>query len=77
MKVAAGKFKAECLKLMDRVAETGEPIVITKRGKIVARLVPAHAKEPTSIVGCMKDTVLYVAPENELFSTGERWDVDR
>ena len=39
--VAAGEFKAKCLELMDRVAETGESIVITKRGKPVARLGPA------------------------------------
>ena len=31
-RIAAGKFKATCLKLMDRVAATGEPVVITKRG---------------------------------------------
>jgi prevent-host-death family protein len=31
-RVAAAKFKATCLKLMDRVAETGEPVEITKRG---------------------------------------------
>ena len=36
--VKAGEFKAKCLELMDRVAESGEPIVITKRGKPVAML---------------------------------------
>ena len=38
---AATDFKAHCLRLIDRVRETAEPIVITKRGRIVARLVPA------------------------------------
>ena len=36
--VGAGEFKAKCLELMDRVAESGEPIIITKRGKPVAVL---------------------------------------
>jgi PHD/YefM family antitoxin component YafN of YafNO toxin-antitoxin module len=29
----AGEFKAKCLAVMDEVAATGEPVVITKRGK--------------------------------------------
>jgi len=38
---AASDFKARCLHLIDRVRETAEPIVITKRGRVVARVVPA------------------------------------
>src|SRR5438445_733648 len=38
--IAAGIFKARCLKLLDEVAETGQEIVVTKRGKAVARLAP-------------------------------------
>jgi len=38
--VAAGAFKQRCLALIDQVAETKDEIVITKRGKPVARLVP-------------------------------------
>lgn len=41
MKVAAAEFKAKCLALIDRVHQRGEPVTITKRGRIVARLVPA------------------------------------
>jgi len=37
----AGKFKAQCLAVMDKVANSGEPIVITKHGKPVVKLVPA------------------------------------
>jgi prevent-host-death family protein len=39
--VAAAEFKAKCLALIDRVHDEGESITITKRGRIVARLVPA------------------------------------
>ena len=43
--IAAGEFKAKCLALMDEVARTGEEIVITKRGKPIARL--EAIEEPT------------------------------
>jgi len=41
--IAAGKFKAACLKIMDDVQATREPLVITKRGRPVAKLVPIPA----------------------------------
>lgn len=43
--VAAAEFKAKCLALIDRVHEDGEPVTITKRGRTVARLVPAGDEE--------------------------------
>lgn len=41
MVISASDFKARCLALIDRVHDRGEPVVITKRGRVVARLVPA------------------------------------
>jgi prevent-host-death family protein len=38
--IPAGEFKAKCLALMDEVRATGEPVVVTKRGKPVAWLTP-------------------------------------
>lgn len=43
-RMAAGTFKAQCLAIMDQVLETGEPVLITKHGKPVAKLVPAQNK---------------------------------
>jgi prevent-host-death family protein len=40
--ICASEFKAKCLKLMDQVAATGDTLVITKRGKPVARVLPAR-----------------------------------
>lgn len=37
----AGEFKAQCLAVMDEVLRTGEPVLITKHGKPVAKLIPA------------------------------------
>ena len=42
-KMAAGSFKANCLALMDEVQAKRQTIIITKRGKPVAKLVPADA----------------------------------
>jgi len=52
----AGEFKAKCLTVMDEVAETGAPVVITKRGRPVAQLCPVRPK-PKSIVGAMKGRI--------------------
>ena len=38
--MAAGEFKAKCLRIMDEVQETGESLVVTKRGKPVIKVVP-------------------------------------
>ena len=78
-KIAASKFKATCLALIDRVAANGEPIEITKRGKPLARLVAVRTARETgrSIFGAAKRHILYLAPDEELFATGEVWDAER
>ena len=38
--VTATEFKARCLSLMERVRKTRQPVLITKRGRAVAQLVP-------------------------------------
>ena len=38
----AGIFKARCLKVMSEVQATGEPVVVTKRGIPVVKVVPAE-----------------------------------
>jgi len=43
--IAAGEFKARCLTLMEDVRSTRQPLIITKRGKPVAKLVPVESKK--------------------------------
>ena len=70
--IAAGQFKAQCLRLLDEVAETGETIVVTKRGKAVARLQPVE--EPPSLKG----SVTFLVSDEELIEPIlEPWDVER
>ncbi len=42
--IKASEFKAKCLQLMDEVAESGQEIVVTKRGRPVSRIVPYRQK---------------------------------
>jgi len=53
----ASEFKATCLKVMDEVDKTGDPVLITKNGKPVSKLVPAHVR-PKSLFGVMKGRVV-------------------
>ncbi len=45
--IAAGEFKAKCLKLLDDVAEKRQTLVITKRGRPIAELAPIKGTEPS------------------------------
>ena len=54
--VAAADFKANCLRLMDEVAQQRRPIIITKRGKPVAKLVPVE-KEAIDLFGRMAGSI--------------------
>jgi prevent-host-death family protein len=70
----ASEFKARCLKLMDEVAETGEPIVITKNGKPISQLVPYRPK-PKTLLGVMKGSITFMG--DVISPTGEEWEADQ
>ena len=73
MSIPSSVFQAECLRLIDEVARTGRPVVITKRGRPLAQLAPVP-EAPRSLFGYMRNTVSIrgdiVAP------TGGRWCAD-
>jgi prevent-host-death family protein len=56
MNIPAGVFKAQCLKLMEQVEKTRQPVVITKHGRPVAQLAPVPPAAP-ALFGYMKDTL--------------------
>lgn len=74
MKIAAGKFKAQCLKLMDQVQSSREEVVITKHGKPVAKLVPFETSPSPSLLGYLKGTVEVVGDIST--SLEEFWEAD-
>lgn len=53
--IPAGEFKQVCLRLLDEVGESGDPIVITKRGKAVAQLNPVAPERADDWLGAMRD----------------------
>lgn len=60
--IKVSEFKAKCLAVIDEVERTRQPVVITKRGKPVAELVPHKAKKKQELFGLLK---------NELFIEGD------
>lgn len=52
----ASEFKAKCLAVMDEVASTGEPVVVTKNGKPVAEVVP-HRRRKKDAFGILKGQI--------------------
>jgi len=58
-KIPAGQFKAQCLAIIDRLQKTGEPVLITKRGKPIARLMPVQSA-PEDVFGYMAGKVRIV-----------------
>ena len=54
--MTAAKFKAQCLKIMDEVAESGQAVVVTKRGKPIVQLAPM-TKRPHTLRGFLKGKI--------------------
>jgi len=71
--IAAGEFKAKCLHLLDEVKQTRKEIVITKRGRAVARLLPVEDDKPV-VFGRMKGSVKILG--DIIGPTGEKWEAD-
>lgn len=73
--IPAGRFKANCLKIMDDVNQQNTVIVITKHGKPVAKLVPFTSPEKRkSLFGVMKGSLKIVG--DIVQPTGEAWEAD-
>jgi antitoxin (DNA-binding transcriptional repressor) of toxin-antitoxin stability system len=71
--IAAGEFKARCLALLDDLQQKREEIIVIKRGKPVARLVPVKKKRDT--FGYMKGTITILG--DIIAPSGETWDAER
>jgi prevent-host-death family protein len=67
--ISATQFKARCLSLLDEVASSGSEIVVTKRGRPVARLVPLEGE--TSMLG----SVRFIGSDEDLVKPiDDSWD---
>jgi prevent-host-death family protein len=81
--MAAGEFKAKCLAVLDEVKETGEAVLITKRGKPVARVTTVEQtadrkSNVDSIFGSLKGLISVVGDPDDLIGPIvpiEEWDM--
>ncbi len=69
--IPAGQFKARCLALLDEVAASGRRIVVTKRGRPVAQVIPVE--EPRPLAGSVK---ILVSEDELIAPVGVSWDAD-
>jgi prevent-host-death family protein len=73
-RIAAGEFKSRCLALIDEVERKRKEIVITKRGRPVAKLVPVESAA-NPLIGGMRCTISYMG--DIVAPIGEPWDAAR
>lgn len=74
MEMGAGEFKAKCLELMDWVAAENGEVIITKRGKAVAKLVSYIPPAKPDWFGCMKGSFEIIG--DIVGPLGEKWEAD-
>ena len=72
----AGEFKARCLTVMEDVRKTREPVVITKRGKPVAKLVPVE-RTANKLVGRLEGVIRIVGDIESPIEPPESWEALR
>lgn len=72
MELSAATFKARCLAVLDEVAESGIEVVVTKRGRPVARVVPLAGAEAPSLLGSVRydDETALFDPVDEPWEAG-------
>jgi len=75
-KMPAGEFKARCLAVMDRVQKTKETVLITKRGRAVAKLIPAD-DSPAPFLGRLEGIVKITGDIESPVVPAESWDAQR
>jgi prevent-host-death family protein len=71
--IAASRFKAQCLAILDRVERTRAPVVVTKHGRPVARVVPIEVTADRDTRGSIQ---LLVREDEAYYGTGEDWEAD-
>ena len=74
MQIAAGKFKTHCLSIMEDVQARHETVIITKRGKPVAKLVPVGEEPAEPLFGMLQGHARIVG--DIVAPTGEAWHAE-
>ena len=69
----AGEFKARCLAVMEEVRKNREPVLITRRGKPVAKLVPAD-KTREELIGRLEGIVSITGDIESPIEAVDAWE---
>ena len=72
----AAQFKARCLRVMDDVQATREPVIITKKGRPVAKLVPA-GESSDEFLGKLSAVMKIVGDITQPIEDADTWDAVR
>lgn len=75
--VGIAEFKAHCTRLIGEMERDGEPISITRRGKVVAVMRPVETPQPKSRFGFLKGSVVRYDDPFEPAVDPREWDVNR
>lgn len=76
--VAAAEFKAKCLRIIKEMQETGESVVVTRRGHPVAIVsLPPSAEPAQPIFGSMRGSVIKYDDPFEPAASPEDWSALR
>lgn len=67
----ATEFKAKCLNILERLEPGG--IVITKRGRAVAKVLPMNTGSNERLIGSMKGKIKI---KGDILSTGIDWNAE-
>ncbi len=68
--VSAARFKDQCLALLDQVGP--DRIIITKDGKLIAKLIPVYM-DTANLIGSFKGKIKI---KGNILSTGLKWDAE-
>jgi prevent-host-death family protein len=75
--ISISKFKATCLAVLEQVRQTGEPVLVTKRGVPIAKIAPPSVERSQPWLGAMAGTARIegdiVAPATPV----ECWEAER
>ena len=75
--IKASEFKAKCLAILDEVSRTGEPVLVLKRGRPVARLLPPMMSESKHPQLTLKGTFEILGDIIEPAVPAEDWEAER
>ena len=77
MKINAAEFRANCFKILDQVEMTHKEVIITRRGKPVARLLHiGQQEEKDPLLGSMEGLVETIGDLTEPVIEHEAWELD-